>query len=335
MIFNTEKVNQVKEVLKTANNIVIVAHRSPDGDSVGSSVGLYHYLKKKNLQVNICHPDPAPYFLEWMKGTEQIKNAEEHNDFVLKQIEEADVIFCLDFNSMSRTGMLEQPLIDAKATKIMIDHHLHPSNEFDILFSDTSSCATAQMIADFIHAMGDDELLDVNIGNALYCGIMTDSGSFRFSSVTSHTHNIIARLMEYGVEPYVVHESVFDTNTFDKLRLHAYTVNEKTEILKEHNTAIMSLTKEELAEYNYTKGDTEGLVNVGLSIIGVRKSIFLSEQDGIIKISFRSKGKDNPVNTMAGTYFHGGGHANAAGGKWVGSMEEAIKKIKEVLPEFD
>src|SRR5690554_69403 len=333
--FNEQIIAQVEKVLSTSKKIVIVAHKSPDGDSVGSSVGLYHYLIKKGMEVNICHPDPAPYFLEWMTGIDKIRNAEEHASEVNALISDADLIFCLDFNMMSRTGNLAEPLINATATKIMIDHHLDPSDEFDFVFSETTSCSTAQLIVDFISALGDVSLIDATIGEALYTGIMTDSGSFRFPSVSAHTHEFIATLMKGEIQPYKVHEAVFDTNTFDKLRLKSYAINEKMEILDDHKTALIWLDKSELKRFNYIKGDTEGLVNVGLSILGIQKSIFLMEGDGIIKISFRSKGEDNPVNVMANIYFHGGGHANASGGKWEGPMEEAITKIKSVLPEFD
>jgi len=333
--FDEQSIAQVEKALSASKKIVIVAHKSPDGDSIGSSVGLYHYLVKKGMEVNICHPDPAPYFLDWMTGIDKIKNAEEDPDEVNSLIASADLIFCLDFNTMSRTGKLADQLINASATKIVIDHHLHPSDEFDIVFSETSSCSTAQLIVDFIDAMGDTTLIDATIGEALYTGIMTDSGSFRFPSVSAHTHEVIATLIKGGVQPYKVHEAVFDTNTFDKLRLRSYAINDKMEIIEDSKTAIIHLEKSELERFNYVKGDTEGLVNVGLSIIGVKKSIFLMEGDGIIKISFRSKGEDNPVNVMANTYFGGGGHANASGGMWPGTMEEAITKIKSVLPEFD
>lgn len=336
MTFNEERIAQVKEIIAQPKKGVIIAHKSPDGDSIGSSVGLYHYLVKKGIDVTICHPDPAPYFLDWMKGTDAVNNAEEHKGKVFSLIKEADFIFCLDFNTMSRTGMLKEALLGAIGKKIMIDHHLNPNeDEFDMVFSEPTSCSTAQLIADFIDAMGDNDLLDRNIGEALYCGIMTDTGSFRFPSVTAHTHEVIARLIQHGVEPYVIHESVFDTNTFDKLRLRSYAINEKMEIIEESNTALIYLSAGDLDRFNYVKGDTEGLVNVGLSIVGVKKSILLMEKDGIIKISFRSKGKDNAVNEMASTYFGGGGHANASGGKWDGSLEEAVTKMKNVLPEYD
>ncbi len=334
--FNKERIGKVQEIISHSKKGVIVAHKSPDGDSVGSSVGLYHYLKKKGHDVTICHPDPAPYFLEWMNGAEQIKNAEEHKKEVRSLIEEADFIFCLDFNTMSRTGVLKEMLLNAKAKKIMIDHHLQPNeDEFDLIFSESTACSTAQLIADFIDAMRDNELLDRNIGEALYCGIMTDTGSFRFPSVTAHTHEVIARLIKYGVQPYVIHEAVFDTNTFDKLRLRSFAINEKMELVDAGKTALIYLSADDLERFNYVKGDTEGLVNVGLSITGVNKSILLMEKDGIIKISFRSKGINNPVNEMAGKYFNGGGHANASGGKWEGSLKEAVAKVKNVLPEYD
>ncbi|PWH87173.1 DHH family phosphoesterase [Brumimicrobium oceani] len=333
--FNEQGIARVKEVLNSSKKIVIVAHKSPDGDSIGSSLGLFHFLTKLGYDVKVCHPDPAPYFLEWMTGIDQIIDAETRLEEVSEHVSTADVIFCLDFNAMSRVGVMKDMMIESAAFKIMIDHHLDPSDEFDLLFSETSSCSTAQLIVDFIEAMGNSNLLDVNIGEPLYCGIMTDSGSFRFPSVTAHTHEVIAQLMRGGVQPYKIHEAVFDTNTFEKLRLRSYAINEKMEILDEFKTAIISLDKSELEQFNYVKGDTEGLVNVGLSITGIKKSIFLTEGDGIIKISFRSKGQNNPVNVMANTYFNGGGHANASGGRWDGNMEEAIAKIKSVLPEFN
>ncbi|MFA5573561.1 MAG: bifunctional oligoribonuclease/PAP phosphatase NrnA [Brumimicrobium sp.] len=334
MTFQSEKLNKVKNYIKEANQIVIVAHKSPDGDSVGSSVGLYHYLLKLKKNVTICHPDPAPYFLKWMKGTETILNALEHTDLLKEKVAQADLIFCLDFNNLSRTGEMESFLQKSNAKKVMIDHHLNPSNEFDVVFSETSSCSTAQLIIDFIEAMGDTQLLDKTIGEALYCGIMTDSGSFRFPSVSAHTHEVVATLLKAGLQPYIVHEAVYDTNTFDKLQLHSFAISERTEVVEEFNTIIIHLTKEDLERFNYVKGDAEGLVNVGLSVQGIRKSIFLMEHDGIIKISFRSKGEDNPVNEMASNYFQGGGHANASGGRWIGKMEDAINKVKNVLPEF-
>ncbi len=330
-IFEEQKLALLKDYLKNDPKCVIVAHKSPDGDSIGSSLGLFQYLKKKGVKVDVCHPDPAPHFLEWITDISSIYNGEDHLSEVTKKLNEADLIFCLDFNDTGRVGKISDLLRNAKGKKVMIDHHLNPSDEFDLTFSDTSACSTAQLIVELILAMGDESFLDEEIGTPLYCGIMTDTGSFRFSSVTAETHEIIAKLIKAGVKNYVVHESVFDTNTLDRLKLRGYTINEKLELFNNGETAIMSLTKKDLDQFDYQKGDTEGLVNVGLSIVGVTRSIFLKESDGIIKISFRSKGKDNPVNIIAQENFSGGGHANAAGGKWEGTMQEAIDRIKAVL----
>lgn len=330
-IFEEQKIALLEDYLKDDPKCLIIAHKSPDGDSVGSSLGLYHYLLKKGLKVDVCHPDPAPHFLLWLEGSSSILNGEEHSNEVTSKMKEADVIFCLDFNDTSRVGKLSELLREAPSKKVMIDHHLNPKDEFDIQFSDASACSTAQLIVELISARGDEAVLDEVIGTPLYCGIMTDTGSFRFSSVTAQTHEIVAKLIKAGVQGFKVHEAVFDTNTIDRLKLRGYAINEKLELVQDGRTALINLTKQDMEQFNYQKGDAEGLVNVGLSIIGVTRSIFLKESDGIIKISFRSKGQDNPVNLIAQEHFSGGGHANAAGGKWEGTMAEAIEKIKQVL----
>lgn len=335
MIYTPEKLIQVNKKLDEANQIVIVAHKSPDGDAIGSALGLYHYLVKKQYCVLVCLPDPTPSIFDWMEGFDKVLNLEQNHQDVSRAIKRADLIFCLDFNAMHRTGKeMEELLLESKGFKVMIDHHLDPSDEFDVSFSQTSACATAQMVYDFIEANGDEDLITPIIGEPLYCGIMTDSGSFRFPSVTPRTHDIISKLLTRGVQNNKVHESVYDTNTLGRLRLRGFAINEKLELLEDYATAIMHITEEELEQFDYKNGDTEGLVNVGLSIEGITRSIFLKESFGLIKISFRSKGTNNPINTFASTYFSGGGHANAAGGKWEGTMEEAIKRIKEMLPEF-
>lgn len=217
----------------------------------------------------------------------------------------------------------------------MIDHHLNPEEEgFELVFSDTSACSTAQLIYELVEAFSDEDKITQACGEAIYTGIMTDTGSFRFSSTTSQTHRIVANLLDKGIENNKIHEAVFDNNSVNRLQLHGYAISNNLEILPEYKTAIVYLTKEDLERFHYQKGDTEGLVNTVLSIEGIRKSIFLKESDGIIKISFRSIGEDNPVNTLASAYFHGGGHKNAAGGRYTKDLQGAIDKLKKVLPEF-
>ena len=333
-VFTDQKIAAVKKQLSTAKNIVIVAHKSPDGDAVGSSLGLYNIIKNDFENVNVILPDPAPSFLSWLEGFENICNYRNTPDERNALLENADVIFCLDFNVLKRVGdEMAEAIAKTNAYKIMIDHHLYPSDEFDLVFSDISASSACQLVFDFVFKMNWDTNINGSNGKAFYCGIMTDTGSFRFPSTSAHTHEIIAFLIEKGVENHVVHESVYDTNTGSRLKLRGYAINEKLEILEDISTAIISLTEEELKKFNFQKGDTEGLVNVGLSIIGINKAIFLKEIDGLVKISFRSKGSENPINSFASTYFNGGGHANASGGSFEGNMDDAISKLKDALYE--
>ena len=335
-VFTTDKLIQLTEKFQSATNIVIVAHQSPDGDAVGSCLALQSYLRKKiTKSITVCLPDPAPATFEWLKGADEMLDAQNHLAEIQEIISSSTLVFSLDHNQLSRAGAeLERMIKEIDPFKVMIDHHLFPSEEYDITFSDTSSCATAQMIFDFIEANDDLALIDEEIGEMIYCGIMTDTGSFRFPSTTAHTHHVIAKLLEAGVKNEKVHEAIYDTNSISRLKMRA-SVTEKMELIEAHKTALLFLTKEDMHAYNYQEGDADGLVNVGLSIKGINKAIFLKESNDLVKISFRSKGENNPVNELASSYFNGGGHANAAGGRFEGSIEDAIKKIKSVLHEFD
>lgn len=331
-IFTQDKINTTKKLIQSANSIVILAHKSPDGDSIGSSTALLKYLRNKGLNASICHPDPAPEFIKWLWGTDEIITFQEEEERVNEKLIEADLIFCLDFNVLSRLGKEMADIVEkSNAEKVLIDHHLFPSDEFDVSFSDTNSCSTAQLIFEFICALGDQKIIDIDTGESIYCGIMTDTGSFRFPSTNAQTHRIIAELLEIGVKGHLVHEKVYDTNSIERIKLRAYTLNNKLDVLDSIDTVIISLTEDELHRFDFQQGDTEGLVNVGLSIKGINKSIFLKETNGLVKMSFRSKGEDNPVNAFAQKYFEGGGHANASGGVYKGSMEDALEKLKTSL----
>lgn len=326
---------QIVEAIQIANQIVITSHKSPDGDSIGSSIAMLEFCKSLGKKAIICHPDPAPDFLNWLQGTNEILSFEKNEKNVQEKIQTADLIFCLDYNETGRVGKEMQPVLDgASAKKIMIDHHLNPSGFADINLSDPTICSTCQIIYDLIEFSENLNLLNDSIGTALYLGIMTDTGSFRFPSVQVRTHHILASLIENGVKHYEIHENVFDTNTLDRLRLRGYACSEKLEILLENQVAIISLTKEELKRFNHQKGDTEGLVNVALSIQGMRAAVLFTEADEYVKISFRSKGKENPINELASNHFSGGGHANASGGRYDGSLEDAIKLFKEVISSY-
>lgn len=337
MIFTEDKLKVLEHDLINADSIVITAHKSPDGDSIGSSLALYHYLKQHYFsEITVCHPDASPNFLSWLEGTEDILSFDFNAEEVKSKLKRASVIFCLDYNSFGRVGNEMQPhLIASTAKKVMIDHHLNPETDgFDLVFSDEKSCSTAQLIYELIAAGNKKESINQAVGEAIYTGIMTDTGSFRFPSTTGNTHRIIADLLDRGISNNKIHENVFDNNSVNRLKLHGFAISSNLEILTQYKTAIVHLTAEEQERFEAKKGDTEGLVNTVLSIKGINKAIFLKESDGIIKISFRSIGEDNPVNEMAATYFDGGGHKNASGGRYMKGMPNAISKIKKVLPEF-
>lgn len=332
--FTKEKIQQLSKYIDSAKSIVITAHKSPDGDSIGSSLGMYHYLKKLGKHVTVCHPDIAPSFLHWMDGIADILTLESHADQVKKLLQESDLIFCLDYNHPSRTGKMEELLVAAQGSKIIVDHHRDPDTNFcTLLFSDITICSTCQMVFELIEASGNSRLIDEKIGTQIYTGIVTDTGSFRFASTTDRTHEIVAELLKIGVKNWLVHENLFDSNSLNKLKMVSYALLEKLVIIKEFNIAYVWLTQEEEKRFEIVKGDTEGLVNQILGIDGIKMSAFFKESDHIIKISFRSKGAI-PVNTLANQHFEGGGHLNAAGGKYVGNIQDAIQKFVTNLPNF-
>lgn len=324
----------VSEIL-ASSHIVITSHKSPDGDSIGSSLGLFHFIQKLGKQAVICHPDPAPEFLMWLEGAKNILTMINNAEEIRNHFSRADLIFCLDYNGTDRVGEDMQMLLEnASCQKIMIDHHLNPQEFATITVSETESSSTAQLIVELIEQSDNASMLDAKIGTPLYLGILTDTGSFRFSSVQPRTHTILSWLLAAGVQHHLIHEALNDTNTVSRLRLQGYAMSEKLEVMEKYAVAIISLTEEEHKRFNYQKGDTDGLPNTALSIKGMKAAILFSERDGIIKISFRSKGKENPVNILAAEHFEGGGHANASGGKSLLTMPDTLEKIKSLVPSY-
>ena len=325
---------QIESEIIAASSILITSHKSADGDSVGCSLGLLHFIEKLGKKAVVCHPDKAPDFLFWL-DTSPIVLMTDNPQKVNEAFEEADLIFCLDYNATNRVGPDMQILLEsASCKKVMIDHHLNPEDFPSISVSDTDASSTSQLIVELIEQSGNGSLLDEKIGTPLYLGILTDTGSFRFPSVQPRTHEILAKLLGGGVKHHLIHEVLNDNNTESRLRLQGYAMSEKLEIMDKYHVSIISLSKEELAKYNYKKGDTDSLANLALSIKGMKVAIVFSERDGIMKISFRSKGKENPVNILAGEHFNGGGHANASGGMSEMSVTETLDKIKRLIPKY-
>jgi len=325
---------ELKQLLKDPKKIVIVPHKNPDGDAMGSSLGLYHYLTALHHNVDLIVPNDYPAFLKWIPGDNSVLIYESNVDKANKIIVEADLIFTLDFNALHRTGEMELPLTESKAVKILIDHHQQPDSYARYIYSDVSICATSQMIYHFLEMLDTTKSITPEIATCLYVGIMTDTGSFRFPSTTSITHRVIADLIDKGADNSKIHNNVYDTNSFNKLQLLGCALN-NLKVLPEFNTAYITLSQEELNKYQFRKGDTEGIVNYGLSIDGIKFAVIFIEhkQEGIVKISLRSKG-DFDVNTLAREHFNGGGHINAAGGRSSENLDNTIAYLKSILPHY-
>ena len=325
---------QIEAEIQAASHIVITAHKSADGDSIGSSLGLLHFIEKLGKKAVVCHPDKAPDFLDWL-DTNAILLMEENLEEVSAEIKKADLIFCLDYNATNRVGSEMQALLEASTCKkVMIDHHLNPEDFATITVSEITASSTSELIVELIDQSGHLDLLDEKIGTPLYLGILTDTGSFRFNSVKARTHEVLAKILASGVQHHLIHEKLSDNNTESRLRLQGYAMSKKLEILYDCNVAIISLSKEELAKYNYKKGDTDSLANLLLSIKGMKAAIVFTERNGIMKISFRSKGAENPVNILAKEHFNGGGHANASGGMSDLTVTETLEKLKGLIPQY-
>ncbi|MCT4582949.1 MAG: DHH family phosphoesterase [Flavobacteriales bacterium] len=325
--------NIYEKLAEQKQQIIITSHRSPDGDAIGSSLALYHYLVKKGHDVQVVVPDAFPDFIAWLPGTDRILVYDDQKDKVETAIANATIVFCLDYNDLSRIGELATVVEQSNAYKAMIDHHLNPSDFCDWMHSDTASCSTAQMVYEFIENQGDLELIDPSIAENIYCGIVTDSGSFRFPSVQAKTHLIAADLINRGLMHASVHERLFDTNTLNRLHLLGFSLNEKLRVMEDVPVALIDLSLEEAQRFDVQKGDTEGLVNFALSVEGVQMAAFIREDTEKVKMSFRSKG-DVPVNEFSNTYFNGGGHKNAAGGMCKESLAKTLELFNENVRTF-
>ncbi len=326
-----EDITAIQELLSTPRKVVIIPHRSPDGDAMGSTLGLYHFLKKFNHDAVVIAPNEFPEFLAWLPSSDSVLIYEKEREKTAQIILNADLVFTLDFNALHRTGEMEQVLKKVTAPFIMIDHHQKPDDYAKYMFSDTKYGSSCEMLYHFIVDLGYKTLIDKTIATCIYTGIVTDSGSFRFPSTTSTTHRVVADLIDIGIKNGAVHNSLFDNDSYNRLRLLGQAL-QNMKILYDKKTSYITLSQKELDDNNYVKGDTEGIVNYGLSIKGiVFTAIFIEHrEENIIKISFRSQG-DFDVNQFARTHFNGGGHINAAGGKSYLSMKETVAKFEEIL----
>jgi phosphoesterase RecJ-like protein len=326
-------INQLRELIVHSNNPLIITHYNPDGDAMGSSLAFYHYLVKKGKEPIIVAPNDYPEFLHWLPGNEKVVVYKRNNGTVLNAIKNADIIFSLDFNNPDRTEGLEKYIIEAEAKKVLIDHHPEPSNFADIVFSDTSFSSTAELVYRIIEGLNDYDIIDSDIAECIYTGIMTDTGSFNYNSSNAETYYVVSKLLEKGIDKDKIYDRIYDNYSADRMRLLGYCLNKKMEVFPEYDTALISISKEELKNFNFKPGDTEGFVNYPLSIKGIRFTAIFIEKSNHTKISFRSKG-DFSTNEFAEKHFNGGGHKNASGGHSDDSLTNTIKKFKELLPQY-
>ncbi len=314
--------------------VVVTTHQKPDGDAMGSSLALSHYLQAMGHEVTVVSPTNWAGFLNWMPGCSQVVDFEARTKLATSKINEANWIFCLDFNTLSRVKRIEPLILASTATKILIDHHQEPqASAFDYGVSDTGKSSTAEMVFDFIISSGGADQIGKEIAQCLYAGVMTDTGSFRFPSTTASVHHMVAFLKEKGLEHAVIHDHIFDNYLENRLRFIGHVLLNRMEVIYELNTVLLAVPKQDILRFDIQTGDTEGLVNFPLSIQGIKLAAIVIDRDEERKWSFRSKGNVD-VNQFARTYFEGGGHRNAAGGRSSDSLETTVKHFFEVLPSL-
>lgn len=322
---------ELKNLLSVKHNVVITTHVNPDGDAIGSSVALLNFLIKMGHDVSVIVPNDYPDFLKWMKNDELIINYSNSKNESQEKIKNASLIFCLDFNNLNRINELGDYISESKAKKVLIDHHLDPSDFYDFKIHDVKASATAELVYNFLIEL-DSNAVDKDISEALYTGILTDTGSFKFS-MSPKVHKIVSDLMIRGVDIGFINNKIYDSNSLDKLKLIGYALSEKLEVISNGNAAYIVLSRKDLKDHNFKKGDTEGLVNYALSISNVNMAVLIIETKERIKFSFRSIGQFS-VNEFAKKYFNGGGHKNAAGGSLEDKLSVALEKFLKDMSKY-
>lgn len=329
-----KKIAELSKIIAQCRNVVITCHIAPDGDAIGSTLALSHVLNDMGKSARVVTPDLLPKNLMSLPGAKDVLPYTRYEDFVATLMTDADLIFCLDYNSLKRIDRLGGLLSEAKARKVMIDHHLGPEDFPDLVISHPEEPSTSSLLFRVLCALGLLPQIDKRIATCIYAGMMTDTGNFSYNSNNAELYEIVAELVRKGVDKDKLYSQIINCSTESRLRLNGYAVSEKMRLFEEHQAALITLTREELNRFGYQKGDTESLVNVPLSIAGIRYSFFLREESNYIKVSARSKG-DFPVNTVCERYFGGGGHKNAAGGEFHGTMDECVETFMSILDEND
>ena len=333
-IINRDSIDEIAAVIDSRTNFVILSHKNPDGDALGSSLALYLYLRARGKKATVVLPNRFPGFLSWLPAAGSVLLYEKEQERVAEALAVAEAFFCLDFNTLSRIGELGERVKQSDATKVLIDHHLQPSDEFRILVSYPEACSTSELVYRMIVAVSGGEVLSNEMAQCIYTGMMTDTGSFAYASARKDIYLIIAALLSTGIDKDLIYRKVFYNSTFSRMKLFGYVMYKKLKHYNKYNAALITLSYEELQRFYAQKGDTEGLVNQPLQIKGVRFSCFFrEEQPGKINVSLRSV-DDFPCNSVAEEFFNGGGHKNASGGELQCSMDEATVIFAAVLQKY-
>lgn len=332
MIDLSKYTKELSNLFSLSNNILLICHVNPDGDAIGSQLALYQFLKAKGRNVSMLTPNYLQEFLQWMDGADEITIFIKERKKSRKMIEEADLIVMLDFNQPNRLGEAEDFVKASSAKRVIIDHHLDPGTFADLTISDPSKCSTCELLHELLCNMNGTRFLNKSYAEAVYVGIVTDTGNFEHGAYSSRTFRIVADLLETGIEKVKILNLVYNNFSADRLRLEGFALNKRMVVLPEYKTAYIYLSKDDLKEYNHVKGDTEGFVNLPLSIKGIYFTALFIEKDNFIKLSFRSIG-NFPTNEFASQYFKGGGHLNASGGEYTDSLSNTIDYFLKALKE--
>ncbi len=335
-VISQANIDHVEKWFERADKIVIVSHVSPDGDAIGSSLGLWHFLNSQDKNVHVIVPNAFPDFLKWMPGAKEVIQYNRYKEFADKLIMEADVICCLDFNVLSRIDEMEEIVRVSPGRKMIVDHHLYPGDFARIVISHPQISSTSELVFRLICQLGNFSDITKEAAECIYTGMMTDTGGFTYNSNDREIYLIIGELLSKGIDKDEIYRKVFNTHSEGRLRLMGYVLYDKMQVFPQFNAALITLTREEQKKFQYKKGDTEGFVNMPLSMKGICFSVFLREdtEKDMIKVSLRSVGTF-PCNEVATEFFNGGGHLNASGGEFYGPMEEAVALFKQALVKYE
>ena len=335
-VISQANVDHVEKWFERADKIVRVSHVSPDGDAIGSSLGLWHFLNSQDKTVHVIVPNAFPDFLKWMPGAKEVIQYNRYKEFADKLIMEADVICCLDFNVLSRIDEMEEIVRVSPGRKMIVDHHLYPGDFARIVISHPQISSTSELVFRLICQLGNFSDITKEAAECIYTGMMTDTGGFTYNSNDREIYLIIGELLSKGIDKDEIYRKVFNTHSEGRLRLMGYVLYEKMQVFPQFNAALITLTREEQKKFQYKKGDTEGFVNMPLSMKGICFSVFLREdtEKDMIKVSLRSVGTF-PCNEVASEFFNGGGHLNASGGEFYGPIEEAVALFKQALVKYE